>query len=149
MATTEQNINILFDTLTSTIKKFGVYGAIDALKEYSPLQKENNERDFKTLNYLIDVVCGVYGLPREDIMIGTKRGVRKEAMVTLAFVSYDLLKIKPSFASRFVNKHPTAFSHYRKEALNYDPNHPIDKIKLKKLDEVVSKFKDLKENFHG
>lgn len=149
MATTEQNITILFDTLTSTIKKFGVYGAIDALKEYTPIEKEHNENDFRSLNNLIDVVCGVYGLPREDIMIGTKRGVRKEAMVALAYVSYDFLKLKPSFASRFVNKHPTAFSHYRKEALNYDPNHPIDKIKLKKLDAVVSEFKDLTDNTHG
>jgi len=149
MATTEQNISILFDTLTTTIKKFGVYGAIDALKEYSPLEKEHNESDFKMLNHLIDVVCGVYDIPREDIMIGTKRGVRKEAMVALAYVSYDFLSLKPSFASRFVNKHPTAFSHYRKEAKSYDPNHPIDKIKLKKLDEVVSVFKDLNKNNNG
>lgn len=135
-----KNISKVFEEIQNTISAVGETGFLKMLVEIR--EDKNLVYQNETAKTVIQIVSKEFNIPVRELLYGNTRVNDKTqalGIITLILVQHYDFTLKE--VSTFLNKNNTNLSRYKKEADNYDPNHPLDIKRIEKLESIKHKLK--------
>lgn len=141
-----KGISLVFEEIQKTIDAVGERGFIKMLIEL----REDNELTYQNeiAKVVIKIVAKEFDLTVKELLYGSQRMNDKThalGIITLILMNeFNFLLKEVSFV---LNKNNTNLSRYKSEVENYDENHPLDILRIEKLESIKHQLKLYKKHY--
>jgi len=141
-----KGISLVFEEIQKTIDAVGERGFIKMLIEL----REDNELTYQNeiAKVVIKIVAKEFDLTVKELLYGSQRMNDKThalGIITLILMNeFNFLLKEVSFV---LNKNNTNLSRYKSEVENYDENHPLDMLRIEKLESIKHQLKLYKKHY--
>lgn len=124
----------LIEAIGNALGRGGYDETIRVLESVSKNGSDFNEE----FELVIQIVAQEFGLTRKELLRGKTRhaGRRIAALECSAYILCEVLRFDRKDVSDMLNKHFTIISRYIKSARTYDSEHPVEKEKYDRLQEI-------------
>jgi len=141
-----KSIHYVFSEIQKTIETVGESGFVNMLIEL----REDKELIYQNeiTKSVIQIVCSEFEISSKELLYGKSRlNDKTHALGIITYIlmnNFGYLLKDISFA---LNKNNTNLSRYKTEVDNYDPTHPLDVIRLDKMETIEHKIKIYKKHY--